>query len=513
MLFNSNVFLFLFLPITYAIYHFARKYVAGSLCFAFLAIASVAFYGISDPNHLWLFIASICVNYIFGRNLVAKRSRSVVVAGLVFNLALLAVFKYANFAVAQADLLGLHLPAPNIVLPVGVSFFTFTQIAFLVDAYKGKVRELDLTRYGLFVSFFPHLIAGPIIHHAEMMPQFENRRRLRLSRWTAVGMLLLVLGLLKKLVLADKVAELSSPIFAAAHSGEPIHFFQAWTATLAYTFQIYFDFSAYSEMAIGLSLMLGIRLPANFNSPYKAVSIIDFWRRWHMTLSRFLRDYLYIPLGGNRNGKFARYRNLMITMLLGGIWHGAGWTFALWGLLHGSYLVINHLWNGSRPADRRKLPFGLGRILTFLAVMMAWVPFRAESMGATKAIFGAMFGLNGLGLPLEVRGLARHLHVDLARFGVTYFAENDRMIYYTNWAWLLLAAAIAFLAPNALQLTRRFNPALDSSELRETWGSRIARIPTWRPGLWSGLAIGAALFVAVKIINSAASTEFLYFQF
>lgn len=513
MLFNSNEFLFVFLPITYAIYHLARKYAAGSLCFAFLAIASIAFYAISDAHHLWLFIISIAVNFLFGRQLLSRPSRALVATGLAFNLILLGIFKYANFTVAQLDLLGLHLPAPDIVLPVGVSFFTFTQIAFLVDAYKGKVRELDLTRYGLFVSFFPHLIAGPIIHHAEMMPQFENRRRLRLSRWTAIGLMLMAVGLMKKLLLADKVAELSSPIFAAANNGETVHFFQAWTATLAYTFQIYFDFSAYSEMAIGLSLMLGVRLPANFNSPYKSVSIIDFWRRWHMTLSRFLRDYLYIPLGGNRNGKVARYRNLMTTMLLGGLWHGAGWTFALWGALHGSYLVINHLWNGSRPADKRKLPFGLGPILTFFAVMMAWVPFRAENISATRTMFAAMFGFNGLGLPLELRTLARHLHLDLAQFGVTYFAENDRMIYYTNWAWLLLAAVIAFAAPNALQLTRRFNPALDSSELRETWGPKLARIPTWRPGLWSGIAAGAALFVAVKIINSAASTEFLYFQF
>jgi D-alanyl-lipoteichoic acid acyltransferase DltB (MBOAT superfamily) len=260
-------------------------------------------------------------------------------SAIAVNLILLGYFKYANFFADNLNhFAGTALPIGQVILPLGISFFTFTQIAFLVDTYQGKVKEFNFVHYTLFVTYFPHLIAGPVLHHKEMMPQFAKRNVCHLN-WdnVAVGLSIFVLGLAKKVLIADSLAEFATPIFSAVAAGGQPMLFEAWIGALAYTLQLYFDFSAYSDMAIGISLMFNVRLPMNFNSPYKATSIIDFWRRWHMTLSRFLRDYLYIPLGGSRNGKAQRYLNLMITMLLGGLWHGAGWTFVIWGGLHGFY--------------------------------------------------------------------------------------------------------------------------------------------------------------------------------
>ena len=278
-----------------------------------------------------------------GRQLQGKRWLLVAIAA---NLALLAYYKYAIFFVANAQRLIGHVgPLPEIVLPLGISFFTFTQIAFLVDAHRGLAREYSFTHYTLFVTYFPHLIAGPILHHREMMPQFDRRSTYTLD-WdnVAVGLTMFIIGLFKKTVIADDMAAFASPAFDAAAGGTQLTLLEAWGAALAYTFQIYFDFSGYTDMALGASRMFGIVLPLNFRSPYKAANIIDFWRRWHITLSRFLRDYVYIPLGGNRKTVPRRYENLLLTMLVGGLWHGAGWTFVFWGALHGIYLVVNHGW-------------------------------------------------------------------------------------------------------------------------------------------------------------------------
>ncbi|WP_309246667.1 MBOAT family O-acyltransferase [Ramlibacter montanisoli] len=284
------------------------------------------------------------------------------------------------------------------ILPLGISFYTFTQIAFLVDTYQGKVTEFNFFRYALFVTWFPHLIAGPVLHHAEMMPQFARKAVCRID-WqnVAVGLSIFVLGLAKKVLLADSIAEFASPVFDGVKAGAQPMLFEAWVGALAYTLQLYLDFSAYSDMAIGLSLMFNVRLPLNFDSPYKATSIIDFWRRWHMTLSRFLRDYLYIPLGGGRAGNARRYANLMTTMVLGGLWHGAGWTFVVWGTLHGCYLLVNHAWR----AFRRRHGWGEGGraaalaagALTFLAVVVGWVFFRADSMASAVTMLQGMTGM------------------------------------------------------------------------------------------------------------------------
>ncbi|HWW71706.1 MAG TPA: MBOAT family O-acyltransferase, partial [Duganella sp.] len=342
MLFNSLSFLLLYLPVVYAGYcllaHWRPRWTAG-----WLALASLFFYGYWDARYLPLLLASILFNYRCGLRIAAgggRRKRWLVFA-LAANLSLLAYYKYANFFIDSLNhVAGAHLPGWAVVLPIGISFFTFTQIAFLVDCHRGLAGEYRFTHYTLFVSYFPHLIAGPVLHHKEMMPQFDTRPAPNAADF-AVGISIFVMGLAKKIFLADPLSVLVAPVFGAGAEPQLI---EAWIGALAYTMQLYFDFSGYSDMAIGLSRLFGVKLPLNFNSPYQAANIGEFWRRWHMTLSRFLRDYLYVPLGGNRSGQPARYRNLMLTMILGGLWHGAGWTFVAWGGLHGLYLVLHHAW-------------------------------------------------------------------------------------------------------------------------------------------------------------------------
>ena len=394
MLFNSYPFIFLFLPIALFGY-FALGRFSNLAPVIWLALASLAFYAVSNWAFVALLLASIAFNYLIGLLLISGRLRpalrfAALTAGVAGDLAVLGYFKYAGFLAANLDAIfstGLTL---NILLPVGISFYTFTQVAFLVDAFRGKVARYALPHYALFVTYFPHLIAGPILHHRDMIPQFERAESKRPDPHLILcGLIIFGIGLFKKTCLADGI----QPLVALAFGPAPPSFDQAWIGALAYTFQLYFDFSGYSDMAIGMSLMFGIFLPLNFNSPYKATSIIDFWRRWHMTLSQFLRDYLYIPLGGNRHGPVLRYINLGITMLLGGLWHGAAWTFVIWGALHGAYLCINHAWNrfGPAVAPRYQRAANIAAfIVTFIAVVIAWVFFRADSLATAIYVLGRM---------------------------------------------------------------------------------------------------------------------------
>lgn len=303
-------------------------------------------------------------------------------------------------------LIGHHWDIGQVILPIGISFFTFTQIAFLADTFQKGVRDYAFVNYGLFVTYFPHLIAGPVLHHAQMMPQFREPKTYQIDLANVAGGLsIFCIGLFKKIILADGISPYADAVFDAAEAGVTPGFIEAWIGALAYTFQLYFDFSGYSDMAIGLSWMFNIRIPFNFNSPYRAINITDFWRRWHMTLSAFLRDYLYIPLGGNQKGAIRRYTNLLITMLLGGLWHGANWTFVFWGGLHGFYLIVNHSFNafiGTHNAQWTISPLFkfLSWALTFLAVIIAWVFFRATSFDAALKILAAM-AAPGLALPLD----------------------------------------------------------------------------------------------------------------
>ena len=395
MLFNSYPFIFLFLPVV-LIGYFVLGRLGNLAPVIWLALASLAFYSFSNWQFVALLLASIAFNYVIGCLLIARKLRP----GSRF-----AVLTPASPAIcwcsASSNMPASSPPismrcfstgfAVNILLPVGISFYTFTQIAFLVDAYRGNVARYALPHYALFVTYFPHLIAGPILHHRDMIPQFERAAAKRPDPHLILcGLIIFAIGLFKKTCLADGI----QPLVALAFGPHAPTFDQAWIGALAYTFQLYFDFSGYSDMAIGISLMFGIFLPLNFNSPYKATSIIEFWRRWHMTLSQFLRDYLYIPLGGNRRGPALRYVNLMITMLLGGLWHGAAWTFVVWGALHGAYLCINHAWNNFGPKIAAAL-CAAGRhrrtlMLTFLAVVVAWVFFRADSMSTALYVLSKM---------------------------------------------------------------------------------------------------------------------------
>jgi alginate O-acetyltransferase complex protein AlgI len=392
MLFNSYEYLIYFLPLSLAIYFALGRRARWAV--AWLVAASLFFYAWWNPKYLILILASIGFNFAVGRALHRRPpfAKATLAFGVIANLSLLGVFKYADFAVRNAaELTGLPLALPHVVLPLGISFFTFTQIAYLVDVDRGKAREPSFLNYALFVSFFPHLLAGPILHHSEMMPQFASVSNKRPQAFhLAAGVFLLVIGLVKKVCIADPLA----PIVAAGfdHPGE-ISAMGAWVAVLAYTLQIYFDFSGYTDMALGAARMFNIQLPINFNSPYQAENIRDFWRRWHITLSRFLREYLYVPLGGNRRGQGRTAVNVLTTFLLGGLWHGAAWTFVIWGGLHGCALIAQLAW--ARTGLR--LPRALAWAITLLFVMVAWVFFRAASLPAAVSMLHAMAGSNAAG--------------------------------------------------------------------------------------------------------------------
>jgi len=320
-----------------------------------------------------------------------KYSRLLVSLGVLINLATLAWFKYSNFFVQNWDnLTGQHHRLQQLILPLGISFFVFQKIAYLIDCWKGKVFQTSFTRFALFVSFFPQLIAGPICHHKDITPQL-GKFRISPER-TAHGLFLLVLGLAKKVLIADNLAIYANSVF---DSPQHVQFMDAWTGTLAYTLQLYFDFSAYSEMAMGVALLFGVVLPINFNSPYKSRNIGEFWQRWHITLGRFLKDYLYIPLGGNKKGLIHTILIGILVFTVGGLWHGAGWHFVAWGILHGIYLAFYRLWQHGG----KKLPDWMSLGLTLSSVIFAWVLFRAESIPDALHIWSVMFGMQPVILP------------------------------------------------------------------------------------------------------------------
>jgi alginate O-acetyltransferase complex protein AlgI len=491
MLFNSYPFILVFLPATAVIYYWLRRAQLDRPAVAFLAAASLFFYGWWNPIYLVLLGALILGNFFAVRVLIAiplgqrKLRKVALIAGVAGNLLVLGYFKYANFFVDNINALsGVGIDLLPVVLPLGISFFTFQKIALLADTYQGKVKELNFLDYVLFVSFFPQLIAGPIVHHSEVMPQFGRRGRVG-SDSLALGAAIFSIGLFKKVLLADSLALYATPQFDAASSGVHLGALAAWTGALAYTLQLYFDFSGYSDMAIGAGLLFGIRLPVNFASPYKAANIIEFWRCWHMTLSRFLRDYLYIPLGGNRHGPARRYINLFLTMLLGGLWHGAAWTFVFWGALHGTYLAINHCWTALRMrlggtfATHNAGARLAGHAITFIAVVIGWVFFRSDSFASASAMLAAMAGTNGLGMGDQTQA----------------------------WWLLLPSLMLVWIAPNTQEITS-YTPSVAKLDEQRP---RKSSWPRWRPSTgWA--AICGSLF-AVSLLSLSKISEFLYFQF
>lgn len=561
MLFNSFEFILLFLPITLAVFLGLGTLRYYRLAIAWLVLASLFFYGYWNPTYLYLMTGSIVFNYGVGRILqrivsqhsvittfgiepsamvsekVSKNSANVnsvvtqeeqeetedqalgerlghqnqnnshqrvllLTGGIAVNLAVLGYYKYANFFVDNLNAIaGINFQLNSIILPLAISFFTFQQIAYLIDVYQKRIVDSSFLDYCLFVTFFPQLIAGPIVHHQEMMPQFKDPKIFSPNLSTiTVGITLFVMGLCKKVAIADTLAQYANPVFDAALKSQAYTFGDAWIGSLAYTFQLYFDFSGYADMSIGIAQLFGLTLPLNFFSPYKSVSIIEFWRRWHMTLSRFLRDYLYIPLGGNRNGNTRRYINLMITMLIGGLWHGAGWTFVFWGFLHGFYLVINHLWraalkrcNRFKSASQLSPLEQMGAIaLTFLSVHVAWVFFRAESFEAALSLLSTMSGLAGFTIALTPQILS---------------ALGDPYVV-SPFVMLGVAAAIVFLSPNTYELMRQNKPALETYEVSSSIHSSTLQ---WHPT--SRWAIATSLLIGITILHLFQTSEFLYFDF
>ena len=494
MLFNSPIFLFAFLPLTFAVF-FALARVSEIAARAWLAAASLFFYAWWNPPYLLLLLFSAGVNYGIGLKLrredvTPDTRKALLAAGIAFNLLLLGYFKY--FAFLMSIVTGLPPPHPGeggILLPLAISFFTFQKIAFLVDTYQGRIKNGSLLNYLLFVSFFPQLIAGPIVHYNEVVPQYRDPRTYRLDADNvAEGLTVFLLGLAKKVVLADSLAPYADAGFGAAASGTEVSLVTAWIATAAYALQLYFDFSGYSDMAIGLARMFNVKLPLNFDAPYQAANIIEFWRRWHMTLSRFLRDYVYIPLGGNRRGPARRYVNVMLTMVIGGLWHGAGWTYVLWGALHGLYLLINHAWRAKVGA------IGAGRVgvvaahvATLTAVLFAWVLFRATDLTTAGNVYRGLLGFNGAYLPNQVLDLMPALRALFdGRVVLDGLPEATVMSFVDGCVLIALGAAVALLGRPIHRLSEK------------------AKL----------VAIGLSFaFVVQEVIFAPGIAPFLYFQF
>jgi alginate O-acetyltransferase complex protein AlgI len=505
MLFTTWPFVFVFLPATLVIVSFAIRVAGRSAGIAALIAASLVFYGYWKWSGVILIAASIALNFTVAQGILKSSTRwrkPLLAVGVIADLSVLACYKYANFFAVNAGISGSTAALfSNIVLPLGLSFYTFQQIAFIVDTYNGKVKA-DFRNYAIAVTFFPHLIAGPLVHYRNIIGQFQTTFGVSWA-YIFAGLPIFIVGLVKKTFIADNVALLVDPIFARAENG-PVEFFSSWTAALGYTVQLYFDFSGYSDMAIGLAAMFGIALPVNFFSPYKATSIIDFWRRWHITLSEFLRDYLYIPLGGNRSGSSRRYVNLMIVMTLGGLWHGAGWNFVAWGFLHGVLLMVNNLWRwivGGRIDDASFVMTPIYWMATFLSVVVGWVLFRAGSFVAFNNLFAGMTGRAGFVLPPEVATL---FHIERGIPGIVFSYTNSLLFGDYVSASILIWGflCIAWFAPNSAEIF-----GLDR---------KTPRLPSMEETTWSTAGPAASIVYAWLYLFSlftAASSPFIYFQF
>jgi len=456
LLFNSYEFIFFFLPITFFIYFYLNKKRLTEASKAFLVFASLFFYSWWNIVYLPLILISMLFNYTLGREFATHTeknrnysAKTLLGMGVGFNLALLGYFKYTDFFIINYNrLLDAEVPLLHLALPLAISFYTFQQIAYLVDSYRQETKEYDFLNYAVFVTFFPQLIAGPIVHHAEMMPQFARLKNKVINYYhIALGLFIFSMGLFKKVVIADTFAVWVAQGFDVSTS---LNMLEAWVTSLSYTLQLYFDFSGYTDMAIGIALLFNIKIPMNFFSPYKATSIQDFWRRWHITLSRFLKNYIYIPLGGNRKGEFRTYANLFTTFVLGGIWHGAGWTFVLWGILHGLALVIHRVWQKLH----YKLPIFLAWFITFNFLNITWVFFRANNFQDAMKVLKGMFS-GKLVLPSGLLDYLESIKTSGVQFGNwSKLFANEHYI----GLWILAGMGIVLLLPNSMEWKKKFKP-------------------------------------------------------
>ena len=485
--------MFLFFPITLVVYFQLNRLRLGTAASAWLLSASLFFYGWWNISYLPLILCSILFNFTIGHlltdgNTMQKRMvsrKTIFTFGVLANILLLGYFKYTDFFIATTNAIFLtNIPLLKIVLPLGISFFTITQIAFLVDAYEGLVDEKRFLEYSLFVTFFPHLLAGPILHHKDMMPQFQSARNKILNyKNLSLGLYLFQIGLFKKLVIADTLGQLSNAGFT---NSAAITCLEAWVTSLSYTLQIYYDFSGYTDMAIGVGWMFNIDLPINFNSPYKATSIIDFWQRWHMTLTNFITTYVYSPAlrsFGKITFPIAMWA-VFLSMFISGVWHGAGWTFILWGALHGAALVLNHIWK----KKRLKMGALLGWILTFNFINLTFVIFRAKNLGEGGRVMKAMFGANGIVLPKNLEKMLPPISNLGVLFGNMFGNINGHGDIILMFAALLLAV----YARNSNQLADR---------------------KLFQPNILNHAVIVVLFLTNLLYLNSIRSQEFLYFGF
>ena len=482
MLFNSYAFLFVFLPLVLLTFHVGRLW-SRRLALGGVSVLSLVFYGLWDPRYLALLVPSLLINYVLGEVLAQTRQRAWLILGIAANLAVIGWFKYSAFFYTTAT--GTEPPdfMRGIVLPLGISFITFQKIAYLVDIWRGYPKARSFDRFAFFVLFFPQLIAGPIVLFRHIDRQINRARHNNVLFGGAVqlGLILFSIGLFKKVVIADSMAAFADGVFAfAGRPGYDIGVVDAWIGAIAYSLQLYFDFSGYSDMAIGLARMFGFRLPVNFNSPYQATSIIDFWRRWHMTLSSFFRDYVYIALGGNRKGLAMQAAFVLVVFGLTGLWHGAGWTFIVWGSVHGGLVLANHLWLKMSPW---RTPTFVSWPLTLVAVVTLWVVFRAPSLSTAAKIIEAMSGLGP------------------ATGG---YAFPDLNLYPVAYIVIAIVSVIALTFPNSTVIAHR----LRHGRL-QALSSRHRVAPRW----WLPAAVaGMALYFAVSGIGNVES-KFIYFNF
>ncbi|WP_456364383.1 MBOAT family O-acyltransferase [Priestia aryabhattai] len=451
MLFNSFIFIFLFLPIVFSGYFLLNYFKKHQLSLYWLALGSLFFYGYFKPIYLILISISIGFNYLIGSQMNGTERRGIkktlLTIGILFNVSLLGYYKYADFFISNTNTaLGTNFNLLHLILPLGLSFITFQKIAYLVDTFRGETKNYKFSTFVLFATFFPQLIAGPIVHHKEIIPQFEEEKNKRISfDNVSKGIYIFLIGLTKKVVIADTVAIWANDGFQNYKS---LTFIESWITSFSYTIQLYFDFSGYCDMAIGLALLFNIKLPTNFYSPYKSRNIQEFWKKWHMTLGRFLTQYIYIPFGGNRKGAARTYFNLFIVFFISGFWHGAGWTFILWGTLHGLASIIVRLWGKTKI----QLPYWFSWFITFQFVNVAWIYFRASTIGQANTIIFKMFNPNWE----EFKGIfshpIRHFSQSVSYKIGTLTLNNPKLIILS----LIILFIIAFLTNNSIQRLEKF---------------------------------------------------------
>ncbi|EPO1958326.1 MBOAT family O-acyltransferase [Campylobacter jejuni] len=499
MLFSSFTFIFAFLPLTLVGFYILKALQYYTSAKIFLILASLFFYAYFKIDYIFILTFSTLVNFFLANLILRKENNragyTLLYLGIIFNLCLLAIFKYTDFFLENFNLfsklahLDFNIPLPHILLPLGISFFTFQQIAFLVDCYKKsniedllENKKVDFIDYCLFISFFPQLIAGPIVHHKEMTPQFHSllNKEKALIDWKLIakGLFIFSIGLFKKVYIADSFASWANAGFTVVQNGNFLNIFEAWATSLSYTFQLYFDFSGYCDMAIGLALFFGIALPVNFNSPYKALNIADFWRKWHITLGRFLKDYLYIPLGGNRFGKFINLRNLFIVAFLSGVWHGAGWGFVIWGILHAIAMISHRIysfWAKGKTFLNSKIYKIISWFITFNFINIAWIFFRSENLQGAINLLKSMFGVIWVELPLKFKA------------GLLFkkIGGNDTMV-----GFILVSFILCICFKNSINMLQDFKSSFKNS-----------------------LIVMFLFYIALITLIATPYTEFIYFNF